>query len=189
MSLFPARQGRKERASLRFLVVREEKRDTIDLSLIRFDLSTEKDWELFYSMCASYYQEVCSPEEFRQEMADLRDETLNMQLIAQTRQKENPYFVMKILLGGEAIGMVAFSYREALRLGFLENVYISPQWRAQGLGRAVIAAVEERLAGLGAERLELLPVAQAKGFYRRIGFVPLRTAPDGEEVYGKRLCP
>lgn len=163
--------------------------DKISPELIPFDLGIPEDWRLFCDLCALYYPEVCSPEECREELEDLRDEALTARLIAQTRQKTDPYFVMKLLHCGDLAGFLSFSFWEKRCCGVLNNLYIVPRFRSMGLGAAAVAMAEDRLARLGARSMELFPVPQAEPFYRRLGYVLLRTGADGEPVYGKPLRP
>jgi len=161
--------------------------DPLSLELLPFDLSLPQDWMLFYNLCCDYYREVCSPEECREELEDLQDQTLTAQLIAQTRRKKDPYFVMEILYNTHPAGFLSFSFWEKPRSGFINNLYITPPFRNRGLGSSVMDRVEETLAGLGAQSVELIPVDRARPFYQRRGFAPLRVTAQGEQIYGKTL--
>lgn len=65
------------------------------LKLIRFDLCKSAEWEHFYNLFAAYLAEVCDEEEYQENIDDLHNEALNRQMIEQTLQAHNPYFVMR----------------------------------------------------------------------------------------------
>lgn len=156
-----------------------ERRESV-LQLTPFVLRLPKDWELFYQLFTAYLAEVCNEEEYAENMADLQDADLNAQLIRQTFQEKDPYFVLKIEQDGGTAGLVSFSYREEQREVFLNNLYILPQYRKAGLGTAVCKTVENRAVVLGACQIRLAPVENARGFYLRLGFRPEEGTPEGQ---------
>lgn len=100
------------------------------LKLVCFDLRNPDEWEQFYNLFSTYLFEVCDEEEYRENIDDLHDEKLNRQMIEQTLQKKNPYFIMQIRLDERCIGLgkrgvsmfITVSFRHALLR--MENGYI-----------------------------------------------------------------
>ncbi len=69
--------------------------------------------------------------------------------------------------------------------GFLDDLYIVPEWRDRGLGSAVLGLLdaEARRLEVRAIHLEIMPGNdRAEGLYRRRGF-----RPSGRALYSKRL--
>ncbi len=157
------------------------------LELIRYDLRDPRQMERFNGLFAAYLAEVCDEEEYRENMEEMEDEALNRQMIRQTLRERDPYFVMRIMLDGEEIGFISYSYHEGKRRGFINNFYICPDHRRAGTGSAVCRMVEARLKALGALQVELVPVEGVEGFYVRNGFAPLRVTAEGEQVYCKAV--
>lgn len=112
---------------------------------------------------------------------------VNRQMLAQTLQQHNPYFVMQIVLNGKCIGLISYSYHEERRAGFINNFYICPKYRNAGIGSSVYRMAEAQLKSLGTMLIELIPVKKALPFYVRNGFTPSRTTADGEQVYQKTV--
>ena len=155
------------------------------LKLVRFDLCSPAEWDEFYNLFSLYLEEVCDDDEYRENIADLHDETLNRQLIEQTLQEHNPYFIMRIVLSEECVGLISYSYKEKSSLGFINNFYVCPKQRSKSIGSTVCRMVENHLSELGAKQVELIPEEKAKPFYGRNGFVPTRTSIEGKQVFGK----
>lgn len=153
------------------------------LELIRYDLRDLRQMERFNGLFAAYLAEVCDEEEYRENMEEMEDKALNRQMVQQTLRERDPYFAMRIVLDGEEIGFISYSYHEKKRRGFINNFYIRPESRGAGIGAAVCRMVEARLKALGALRVELVPVKGAEGFYIRNGFTPSRVTAEGERVY------
>lgn len=157
------------------------------LELIPFDLRNPCEWERFTTLFSAYLAEVCDEGEYRENLADLHNESLNRQLIEQTLRRRNPYYVLQIMLDGACVGLISYSYHEEQRYGFLGNFYIRPEHRNAGVGSAVYRMAEAKLKALGAVLVELAPVEKALPFYARHGFTPCRRNADGEQVYQKRI--
>ena len=157
------------------------------LKLVRFDLRNPAEWDEFYNLFFTYLKEVCDDDEYRENIADFHDETLNSQLIEQTLQEHNPYFVMRIMQNEECVGLITYSYNEERFLGFINNFYICPKHRSKGIGSIVYRMVENHLLELGAKQVELIPEEKALPFYVRNEFVQTRTTIEGKEVYGKKI--
>lgn len=157
------------------------------LELKRFDLQNPHEWNRFTALFSAYLAEVCGEDEYRENLADLQNESLNRQLIEQTLRERNPYRVLQIMLDGACVGLISYSYHEERRRGFLNNFYICPEHRNAGVGTAVYRMAEEELKALGAVRLELIPVDKALPFYVRHGFTPCHRSAEGEQVYQKKI--
>ena len=157
------------------------------LQLVRFDLRDPAEWDIFYNLFSAYLAEVCDEDEYQENIADLHDDTLNGQMIEQTLQEHNPYFVMRIVLDEECVGLISYSYNEKRLLGFINNFYVCPEQRSTGIGSSIYRMVESHLTELGAKQVELIPVGKAQQFYIRNGFTRSRTTADGEQVYFKHI--
>jgi len=84
--------------------------------------------------------------------------------------------VLLLVVENEICGYGALSFGYGIEHGgretFLEDLYISPVWRARGYGALMCAALEKaaREAGCYAIHLEVMPGNRAEHLYRRIGF-------------------
>lgn len=155
------------------------------LKLIRFDLRNPGEWAQFYNLFSAYLAEVCDEEEYYENIDDLHDEVLNRQMIEQTLQEHDPYFVMRIVLDGKCVGLINYSYDEDRQCGFVNNFFVSAEQRNTGIGSAVYNMIESHLIKLGVSQIELIPVGKAQQFYIRNGFMSSHTTADGEQVYRK----
>lgn len=157
------------------------------LELISFELQKGKEWEKFYELFSAYLKEVCDEEEYKENIDDLHNEELNEQMIEQTLQKHDPYFVRKIVFNETVVGLISYSYDEEKSLGFINNFYICPKHRNGGIGTSAYMMAETHLKELGAAHIELIPVCKAKRFYIRNGFDVFRATADGELIYRKTI--
>lgn len=157
------------------------------LELIRFDLRNPCEWDRFYDLFTAYLEEVCDEEEYRENIEDLHDDALNRQMIEQTMQEHNPYFVMQIVLDGKCVGLISYTYVEEQRYGFINNFFVCPEQRHAGIGTAAYSIVENSLIKLGANHVALVPVEKARPFYIRNGFMPSGMTADEGQVYRKQL--
>jgi ribosomal protein S18 acetylase RimI-like enzyme len=73
---------------------------------------------------------------------------------------------------GYAVLTFGFSMEFRGRDAFIDDLYVVPSHRSQGIGRALIAACERSCRDLGirAVHLELRPTNPAASLYRRLGF-------------------
>lgn len=80
------------------------------------------------------------------------------------------------------VGFVMFRvrsdrYETDRERGLVENLYVAPDWRGQGVGSELLAAAERRLRERGVEAISLEAMAAneaARRFYRRHGYDPHR---------------
>lgn len=103
--------------------------------------------------------------------------------------------------GEDLVGFVTFEvesgvYEQDVRRGFVENVYVVPDRRGEGVGSVLLAAAEDRLRERGCETFSLEVLAAnhgARRFYREAGYEPHRVqfersadARDGSDDGGTR---
>ncbi|WP_087016037.1 GNAT family N-acetyltransferase [Thaumasiovibrio subtropicus] len=79
------------------------------------------------------------------------------------------------------VGHIALSYSFSLelasRVAIVDQFYLDPDWRSQGVGTLVIPAVEAALREEGIDALSMevnIGNAGARRFYERMGYVPRR---------------
>lgn len=83
---------------------------------------------------------------------------------------------------GSVIGFVAFEIeRGALasssERGIVQNLYVEPEWRGEGVGSRLLEAAEDFLEEAGVDRIALEAMADnedAARFYRGRGYQPFR---------------
>ena len=155
------------------------------IELIRFDLQKKDEWDDFFGLFSSYLSEVCDEEEYKENIDDLHNDELNAEMIGQTLQEHDPYFIMRIAENKVCVGLISYSYHEECSKGFINNFYVCAERRSSGVGSAVYRMVENHLRSLGAKYIELEPVNMAERFYIRNGFEFSRTSSDGERVFAK----
>lgn len=63
----------------------------------------------------------------------------------------------------------------------VRSVFVAPEHQGQGVGRAVMAAVESAAAINGVSRLRVPSSITAEGFYRSLGYSTVRDEYHGEE--------
>jgi len=92
--------------------------------------------------------------------------------------------------GGELVGVVALERYGSH--GLLRSLAVSEARRGSGVGRALVAFIEQYAAGLGLERLYLL-TTDADGYFRALGYVvsPRTAAPEAiaRSSQFASLCP
>lgn len=85
---------------------------------------------------------------------------------------------------GEVVGFVMFTletgrYEQDVTTGLVENLYVEPSARREGIGTALLEAAEQRLADGGATVVQLEAMADndaARQFYAARGYQPHRVA-------------
>jgi GNAT superfamily N-acetyltransferase len=85
-----------------------------------------------------------------------------------------------VLLVGEELGIAVLRLRESLwsraRVAYLEELYVVPARRGEGLGRALMEATMQAARDAGAETMELgtsTSDVAARGLYESCGFTNL----------------
>lgn len=69
------------------------------------------------------------------------------------------------------------TFEQDVTRGIVENLYVRPEYRSEGVGSELLAAAEQRLDERGADTVALNVMADneaARQFYRRHGYVPHR---------------
>ncbi len=86
--------------------------------------------------------------------------------------------------GGRALGYFIFTWGFDLefggRHGWVTDLFLLPSERGQGLGRQIVAFIDELLRAGGATCVELVVEhdnAEAQAFYRKLGFVAAARVP------------
>ena len=106
------------------------------IELIRFDLQKKDEWDDFYDWFSSYLSEVCDEEEYQENIDDLHNDELNAQMIEQTLQEHNPYFVMRIV-ENEVCGDCRHAYY--LQAPADKRLYSCPRVRLGYIGSAAFS--------------------------------------------------
>jgi len=98
--------------------------------------------------------------------------------------------VIVLLAGSGPDGFAQLRFRPSvIRDGldaYLEELYVAPAQRGQGLGRALLEAAMEECRRLGATRIELGTSeddAAARGLYESAGFINREGGPDGPVMF------
>ncbi|WP_299015333.1 GNAT family N-acetyltransferase [uncultured Photobacterium sp.] len=81
------------------------------------------------------------------------------------------------LIAGHIIISYSFSLEHGGRIGLIDQFYLKPEWRQQGIGTDLMPQIEYHVtqAGLHALSLEVnIGNAAARSFYEKHGFVPRR---------------
>lgn len=83
------------------------------------------------------------------------------------------------LVGFVMFGPESGTYEQCAEKGVVENLYVVPERRGEGIGTALLEAAEESLAADGAEVISLDVMADneaARRFYREHGYDPHRVS-------------
>jgi len=97
---------------------------------------------------------------------------------------------------GRVAGFVTFDvktgvFEQDCTRGVVENIFVRPERRNEGIGAALLAAAERRLAARGADVVSLDVMVDneaARRFYRRAGYAPHRMElekPAGNDTHSK----
>ena len=81
------------------------------------------------------------------------------------------------LVGFVTFGRESEAYSQNAARGIVHNLYVRPADRSNGIGSALLAAAEDRLAALGVDAVALESMAEneaARRFYGRHGYAPHR---------------
>jgi GNAT superfamily N-acetyltransferase len=118
-------------------------------------------------------------QQFVEHGIELNGEVL-VQATAQMLRDERLGFFVLARQGGKTVGMAAVSFAWTLEHGgrsaWLDELYVLPEHRGQGLGTALLAEVEREIGRSGCAAIDLevdRAHARAERLYRRVGFQPL----------------
>jgi ribosomal protein S18 acetylase RimI-like enzyme len=107
--------------------------------------------------------------------------------VAQFIERDEAVF---LLAGGGPDGFAEVRFRPSIMTGaldaYLEELYVAPARRGQGLGRALLEAAMETSRGQGAARMELGTSeddAAARALYESAGFSNREGKPDGPVMF------
>lgn len=104
---------------------------------------------------------------------------------ALVRAADSPEAVTEMRLNGAFAGVLALDERRGRyrRMGWIAFLYVVPELRGRGFGRALLERAEARFAALGrrAVRLTVAPSNPALGFYERLGYVCAGAEPGALE--------
>ncbi|MDP4570259.1 GNAT family N-acetyltransferase [Pseudomonas sp. LPH60] len=81
-----------------------------------------------------------------------------------------------VLVDGELLGTASLDGRA------VRSVFVDPAYHGHGLGRQLMAAVEQAALDSGLTSLVVPSSVTAEGFYARLGFVRVREHYEGEEL-------
>ncbi|MGF1723695.1 GNAT family N-acetyltransferase [Photobacterium nomapromontoriensis] len=80
-------------------------------------------------------------------------------------------------IAGHIIISYSFSLEHGGRIGLIDQFYLKPEWRQQGIGTELIPQIEQHAAAAGVNALSLEVNIGNKGarkFYENHGFIPRR---------------
>lgn len=81
------------------------------------------------------------------------------------------------MLVGHIIISYSFSLEHGGRIGLIDQFYLKPEWRQQGIGTQLLPQIEHHLSKNGVKALSLevnIGNAGARSFYEKQGFIPRR---------------
>ena len=81
------------------------------------------------------------------------------------------------IIAGHIIISYSFSLEHGGRIGLIDQLYLKPEWRQQGIGTELMPQVENHVARAGLHALSLevnIGNAVARSFYEKHDFVPRR---------------
>ncbi len=83
--------------------------------------------------------------------------------------------VLAAYLGGSVLGVAVLAFRPAISVGgrfaSVEELYVEPEARSRGVGRALLKTIEERCASRDVSYVEVQTTEEdAVGFYRDSGY-------------------
>jgi N-acetylglutamate synthase-like GNAT family acetyltransferase len=105
-------------------------------------------------------------------------------VIAQVEQSFSPPAIVRLMAQRQVY--VATLGKEIIATASLDqatvrSVFVAPTHQGSGAGRALMAAVESAAAINGVSRLRVPSSITAEGFYRSLGYSPIRDEYHGEE--------
>ena len=91
--------------------------------------------------------------------------------------------------GDHVLGCIALKPLEPPRVGEVKRLFVRPQARGAGVGKALVAAITDAARSLGYQQMVLDTLSQmegAIGLYKSLGFTPI--APYGSHPYPGLIC-
>jgi len=85
---------------------------------------------------------------------------------------------LKAVLDGRMVGFIAGDWRRSDRVAWISTVGVLPEYRRQGIGRALIEACEQRLDGVAIRLSVRISNQQAIRLYESLGYHHLGTWPE-----------
>ena len=76
---------------------------------------------------------------------------------------------------GKIIGVVRW-ITDCATIAFIQDIFIHPRYQRQGIGKALLNEVLEKITSYGPVQIELLTddTEKTKKFYESVGFVPVK---------------
>jgi GNAT superfamily N-acetyltransferase len=121
---------------------------------------------------------------------EFSDPSPGVDVLAERAQKMLGGEEMTVLLGGEGPdGIAVLRFRPSIWSGaldaYLEELYVAPRRRGQGIGRALLEATMEAARKAGATRIDLgtgETDTAARALYESCGFTNLEGGPGGPRM-------
>ena len=108
--------------------------------------------------------------------------TASPQILARDGFGKDPQFAALIAeIAGKPVGFALYTFNYSVWTGargiFIEDIWVVPQERRNGVARALMRALAQECVAKGYKRIDLnvLDWNSARGFYERLGFRWLRT--------------
>lgn len=81
------------------------------------------------------------------------------------------------MIAGHIVISYSFSVEYGGRIGLIDQFYLKPEWRQQGIGTELIPQIEQHMCEAGVHALSLevnIGNSGARSFYEKHGFIPRR---------------